>query len=114
MGVNMRILHCYGVKQKEIKIPEDDNTTYTDNFCDMFYNTSELIQDNKPVIFDDCYGGNWEFFGQIIHSSHDFRYKGWDCFEWNILKENENKEIDLLCEKYNLPTPSHYIITYYS
>lgn len=114
MGVNMRILHCYGVKQKEIKLPENDNTIYTDNFCDMFYNSSELKQNDKPVIFDDCYGSTWEFFGQIIHSSHDFRYEGWDSFEWEVDDLDVNTDIDELCNKYGLPKPKHYIITYYS
>ena len=114
MGVNMRIFHCYGVKQKKLNLSEDTKSTYENNFCDMFYDSSFMVQSEKPVIFDDCYNGEWEFFGQIIHSSHDYRHDGWDDFEWEISNADENDEIDELCRQYGLPEPKHYVITYYS
>ena len=111
MGVNMRILHCYGVKVEKLdSIPADKVDEYQNNFWDLDFK-SECY---KPVIFDDCYGGGWEFFGEIIEYTHDFRYDGWDVFEWEIGCEDDYKHIDELCEQYSLGKPKHYVLTYYS
>jgi len=111
MGINMRIFHCYGIKVKSLdSIPNDKKEEYKNNFCDM--SLDEL--DYSPCIFDDCYAGEWEFFGQIINTSHDYRYDGWDSFEWEISFEDENKKIDELCENFGLDKPKHYVITYFS
>lgn len=114
MGINMRIFHCYGVKVEKLdSIPQDKKEKYEENFYSLNFNGSNY-ETNLPVIFGDCYNEEWEFFGQIIDSSHDFRHKGWDSFEWKISNADENDDIDELCEKYGLDAPSHYVITYYS
>jgi hypothetical protein len=114
MGVNMRILHCYGVKIEKLdSIPESKREEYEDNFCNLEYKDT-YFETHLPVIFGDCYCGHWEFFGVILNSTHDFEHEGWDDFIWKIDKEYKDENIKCSCSNYGLPEPEHYVLTYYS